>query len=79
MALNACEKPERILYNNEDGRYVRFNLQLNNDLQPVNPNELSPEAYVYEEYSHDNIKEIKVPVAITSEPLDEGCSVGFLG
>ena len=72
-----CEKIERDIYNNKDGRFVRFNLMVDSDGQPVDNNKLNPGATVVSEFTKKTISSLAVPVSLTSEPLDEIITVNF--
>jgi hypothetical protein len=72
-----CEKIEREIYSNEDGRYVRFNLMVNSDGQPVDNSRVNPGADVTSLFNNKSVQTIAVPVSITSEPLEEDVMVNF--
>jgi len=73
----ACERIERELYSNEDGRFVRFNLQLDADGNIADPGRLNPSMLYATEYHKKSIDTLAVPVSLTSEPLTDDVHVTF--
>jgi hypothetical protein len=77
LLLLSCEKEEREIYSNEDGRFVRFNLQVDKDGQPIKPGTVNPSATVITFFNQKSVKSFAVPVTLTSEPLTEEVEVYF--
>lgn len=75
--LFACEKFERDIYSNEDGRFVRFNLMVNNDGLPVDHSVLNTNAKVVNIFDNKSKETLKIPVTLTSEILEQQVSVNF--
>jgi hypothetical protein len=65
------------LYNNGNGRFVRFNLQLDQNEQPLVAPNLRPAAAPVSVYEKDNFKTLKIPVSLTSQPLSEAVEISF--
>ncbi len=74
--LSSCNDDDK-LYNNDDGRFVRFNLQLDRNDQPLEFPSIRPSDDPVSNYSKDNLKTLKIPVALTSQPLSEPVTVEF--
>lgn len=73
----SCEELEREVYSNEDGRYVRFALQVDKNGEVVSSGSYDPAAELVRSYDQSSIKPLKIPVTITSEPLEEEVIVTF--
>ncbi|SCY14848.1 hypothetical protein SAMN05192588_1384 [Nonlabens sp. Hel1_33_55] len=73
----ACDSDDNRSFSNENGRFARFFLQLDGNDDPiVFPNvELGRSATEF--YSKDNVKTLKIPVALTSEPLNETVTLSY--
>jgi hypothetical protein len=74
---SACDRLEREVYENADGRFVRFNLQIDSDGKQVAIGEVNPSAAVVSFYEQKSVETLAIPVTITSEALQEKVSVTF--
>ena len=77
FAMNSCEKTEQDIYENCDGRFVRFTLMLDNDGLPVDNSMLNPQATIVSEFSNRKKETLAIPVSLTSEPLENEVTVSF--
>ena len=77
LSFFGCEKMERDIYDNSDGRFVRFNLMVNNDGYPADPGKLNPEATVVSLFNNRSIQTLAIPVTLTSEALEETVTVDY--
>ena len=77
MVLISCRKTERPVYTNDYGQYVRFNLQVTGDGEPLLPGEVNPAATVTNYFEQKTVETLKIPIALTSEFLDEEVTVHF--
>ncbi|MDF1571940.1 MAG: hypothetical protein P1P82_10015 [Bacteroidales bacterium] len=75
--LCSCDRLEREVYENADGRFVRFNLQIDKDGKQVQFGEVNPAADVVSFYEQKTVSTLAIPVTITSEPLQEKVEVTF--
>lgn len=75
--ISGCNQDDDKTYSNNKGRFVRFNLQLDNNDQPIEFPAIAPAAKAVNLYEKDNLKTLKIPVAITSEPLQQTVEVEF--
>lgn len=74
---SGCEKIEREKYSNDLGRFVRFNLQVNNDGNILGPGVIDPRADLVSVYHHASVATLAIPVTVTSEPLTDPLEVYF--
>jgi hypothetical protein len=77
LILCSCDPLEREVYENADGRFVRFNLQVDSDGNQVPFGEVNPSASVVSFFEQKSVKTLAIPVTLTSEPLQEKVSVTF--
>jgi hypothetical protein len=77
VILIGCENDDDKLYSNSDGRFVRFNLQLDRNDQPIEFPLINPALPAAAVYEKDNLRTLKIPVSLTSEPLNETVTVDF--
>lgn len=77
LVLFSCDRLEREVYENADGRYVRFNLQIDNDGNQVQFGEVNPSAAVVSFFEQKSVETLAIPVTITSEALPEKVEVTF--
>lgn len=77
MLTVTCEV-ERDVYSNEDGRFVRFFLQVKSDGQLANPYQLNPGADIATLFNNKSVQTLAVPVVLTSEPLTGEVTVDFI-
>lgn len=77
LLFNACEKTEQDVYQNKDGRFIRFTLMVDSDGQPVNNSMLNPKADIVSEYNNRKKETLAIPVSLTSEPLENEITVSF--
>ena len=56
--FSTCEKIERDIYSNEDGRFVRFNLMVDSDGRQVDDSKLYPGATVVSSFEHRKIQSL---------------------
>jgi hypothetical protein len=75
--ITSCEEDDNRAFSNENGRYVRFFLQLDNNNSPLEFPEIDLGITAVEEYTKDNVRTLKVPVALSSEPLEETVTVRY--
>ncbi|MCF8346127.1 MAG: hypothetical protein K9G38_02860 [Bacteroidales bacterium] len=73
----SCEQEEREVYSNADGRFVRFNLQVDKNGDIVQSGQINPAATPVSLYDQANVESLQVPVTITSEPLEKAVEVYF--
>lgn len=77
IILIGCEKQERPIYANEYGQFVRFNLQVNSDGEVIETGEYNPTATNTNYFKQKTVRTLKIPVAITSEALENEVEVYF--
>lgn len=77
LVLCSCDRPEREVYENADGRFVRFNLQIDKNGKQVQFGEVNPAADVVSFYEQKTVETLAIPVTITSETLQERVEVTF--
>ena len=75
--LFGCDRLEREVYENADGRFVRFNLQIDKDGKQVQFGEVNPAADVVSFFEQKTVSTLAIPVTITSEPLQDKVEVTF--
>ena len=77
LILCSCDPLEREVYENADGQFVRFNLQVDSDGKQVPFGEVNPSAAVVSFFEQKSVETLAIPVTLTSEPLQEKVSVTF--
>ncbi len=77
LAWLSCQEYEAEVYSNEDGRFIRFNLIVNNDGQPIEKGTLVQNADLAKSLEYAQKQALKIPVTITSEPLTETVTATF--
>ncbi|WP_297089916.1 hypothetical protein [uncultured Draconibacterium sp.] len=73
----ACEEYEAEVYSNQDGRFIRFQLVVNNDGQPVEEGTLVQNADIAKSINYAQKQALKIPVSLTSEPLVNNVTATF--
>ncbi len=73
----SCEKTERELYTNEDGRFVRFTMMVKPDGTQVGHSRQNPSAAVVSKFNYSQKKILKIPVSLTSETFENDITVNF--
>ncbi|MCF8381377.1 MAG: hypothetical protein K9H49_17520 [Bacteroidales bacterium] len=77
IAAFSCEKLGREVYSNEDGRYVRFSLMVDNSGSLVSDGVIEPGAELATTYNQKSIQSLAIPVTISSEALKEEVKLNF--
>jgi len=73
----SCQEHEAQVYSNADGQFIRFNLLLNNDGQPVEEGRMVQNADIAKSLNYKKKQVLKIPVSLTSEPLTESLTATF--
>lgn len=77
IAILSCDKDNDREFSDSNGQFVRFFLQLNQDNQPLEAPSLEPGVRAVSFYHKDNVKTLKIPVALTSQPLSDPVTVTY--
>ncbi|WP_124979792.1 hypothetical protein [Nonlabens xiamenensis] len=77
MLFISCDRDDDRAYTNEDGRFVRFYLQTDRNNQPLEAPQIDLGAIALNVFEKDDIKQLKIPVALTSAPLSEPVQINF--
>lgn len=71
-----CGDDDQLTYNNADGKFVRFHLQVNSNNEVIEAPGINNSAIAVASYTKDNFSELKIPVALTAS-LQENVTVTF--
>ncbi len=77
LLLIACEDNNEGIYNNDQGRFARFFLQLDSNGEPITAPAVELGIIATETYNKANVKPLKIPVALTSQVLEEPVTINY--
>ncbi len=77
MTTTSCEEDDSRGFNNENGRFVRFFLQLDSNQEPIDFPSIELGITATQVYNKTNLKELKIPVSLTSQPLETPVTVSY--
>lgn len=72
-----CDNDDNLRFSNESGKFVRFFFQLDQNNKPIEAPAIESGIPSVSEYHKDNVNTIKIPVALTSEPLASEVMVAY--
>ena len=72
-----CNKDDDRAYSNDAGRFVRFNLQVDNNGTPIEFPDVAPSEDRVSNFDNSTFKTLKIPVSITSTPLALPVQIDF--
>ncbi|AGC77897.1 hypothetical protein LX97_03424 [Nonlabens dokdonensis] len=70
-AFTCCDTDDNTGYSNDNGQFVRFFLQLDRNNQPIEAPAIAPTTQAISEFNKNDATTIKIPVALTSQPVEE--------
>lgn len=77
VAILSCDEDDNRSFVDENGRFVRFFLQLDRDNNPLEFPAIDPGIIPTAVFEKDDFTTLKIPVALTSTPLDQVITVNF--
>jgi hypothetical protein len=77
ISFLSCDKEDDRTFSSNNGQFVRFFFQLNQDNQPLEAPAIEPAIPAVSLFQKEDVKTIKIPVAITSQPLQEPVIVTY--
>jgi len=77
MSVFTCTTDESKVYNNSDGRFVRFLVVTNSNNEILEFPETRAIAPTTSNYEKRDLKTLKIPVALTSEPFEDTVTVNY--
>ena len=77
LAITNCDKEDDRIFDDSNGRFVRFFLQTDANGNPLQAPDVSLASTAVATYDKANIKTLRIPVALTSQPLSEDVTVTY--
>lgn len=77
LAFSGCDKDDDRVYDNANGRFVRFFLQTDANGNPLTAPSVSLRFTAVSSFEKSDVKTLRIPVALTSAPLTEDVKVTY--
>lgn len=72
-----CDSDDNRTFTNASGQFVRFNLQLDRNNQPIEYPTIEPGIPAVSLFNKQDVNTIKIPVALTSQPLADVVTINY--